>query len=114
MPQEKVLMKITHAKFGLGGYQEAQLGLHLSFLGNTTGVSKSYAYWDYESIECSERCKWSENDRTKSLADALRKLSRLLKDAKVSSVDKLVGVPVEITLDGTTFSDFRILTEVLL
>ena len=113
MPQEKILMKITHATFGLGGYQETQLGLHLSFSSSSSGVSTSYAYWDYESIECSERCKWSENDRTIALADVLRKLSKLLKDAKVSSVDRLVGVPVEVTLEGNTFSDFRILTEVL-
>jgi hypothetical protein len=113
MTQEKLLMKITHATFGLGGYQEAQLGLHLTFSGKSQGVSKSYAHWDYESIEHSDNCKWEENDRTESLADVLRKLSRLLKDAKVSSVDRLVGVPVEVTLEANTFSDFRILTEVL-
>jgi hypothetical protein len=113
MTQEKILMKISHAIFGLSGCQGAQLGLHLSFSTSGSGVATSYSYWDYENIEHSENCKWEENDRTEALADVLRKLSRLLKDAKVSSVDKLVGVPVEVTLEANTFSDFRILTEVL-
>lgn len=41
------------------------------------------------------------------------KVAAILKDAKVSSVSGLIGKPVEVTLEGNLFKDFRILTEVL-
>jgi hypothetical protein len=43
----------------------------------------------------------------------MRYISSLLKDAKVDSVDKLKGKPVEVTLDGNQLKSWRILTEVL-
>jgi hypothetical protein len=43
----------------------------------------------------------------------MRYLSKLLKDSNVNSVDKLKGVPVEVTFDGNMLKDWRILTEVL-
>jgi hypothetical protein len=36
-----------------------------------------------------------------------------LNDAKVNSVDRLKGVPVEATFDGNLLKEWRILTEVL-
>jgi hypothetical protein len=43
----------------------------------------------------------------------MRFVSKLLKEAKVNSVDKLKGIPVEVTFDGNILKDWRILTEVL-
>jgi hypothetical protein len=43
----------------------------------------------------------------------MRYLSKLLNEAKVSSVDKLKGIPVEVTFDGNMLKEWRILTEVL-
>jgi hypothetical protein len=113
MTQETALMKISKATFGLGGYQDAQLGLHLSFTTDNSGVSTSYAYWDYENIKHTEHTKWSEPDRDRALVEVLRNLSVYLKEAKVNDVSQLVGTPVEVILDNNTFRSFRILTEVL-
>jgi hypothetical protein len=43
----------------------------------------------------------------------MRYVSKLLKDAKVNSVDELKGKPVEVTFDGNMLKEWRILTEVL-
>jgi hypothetical protein len=43
----------------------------------------------------------------------MRYVSKLLKEAKVDSVDKLKGKPVEVTFEGNTLKSWRILTEVL-
>jgi hypothetical protein len=43
----------------------------------------------------------------------MRYLSKLLKEAKVSSVYKLKGIPVEVTFDGNMLKEWRILKEVL-
>jgi hypothetical protein len=43
----------------------------------------------------------------------MRFLSKLLKDAKVRSVDKLKGIPVEAIFDGNVLKEWRVLTEVL-
>jgi hypothetical protein len=43
----------------------------------------------------------------------VERIDKILTDAKVDSVDKLKGKPVEVTFDGTTLKDWRILKEVL-
>jgi len=43
----------------------------------------------------------------------MRYLSKLLNDAKVDSVDKLKGIPVEVTLEDNTLKEWRVLIEVL-
>jgi len=110
---EKRLGKITSVSFGLGGYQGAMLGLHISLGNDGWGVSDSMAQWDAEQISCSEHTKWSESDRDVWYAEIMRYVSKLLKEAKVDSVDKLKGKPVEVTFDGNMLKEWRILTEVL-
>lgn len=110
---EKKLGKIESVKFGIGGYQDAMIGLHVT-LGNTGwGVGDSRCAWDAQMIECSKYCKWTEADRDKNYSDIMRYLSKLLNDAKVDSVDKLKGIPVEVTFDGNLLKEWRVLTEVL-
>lgn len=110
---EKRLGKIESVSFGLGGYQGAMLGLHVTLGDGSWGVGDSKCNWDAEQISCSEYSKWSEEDRDAWYAEIMRYVSKLLKDAKVDSVDKLKGKPVEVTLDGNLLKEWRILTEVL-
>jgi len=110
---EKRLGKIESVSFGLGGYQGAMLGIHFSLGADGWGVNDSKANWDAETISCSEHAKWTESDRDGWYAEIMRYVSKLLKDAKVDSVDKLKGKPVEVTFDGNILKEWRILTEVL-
>jgi hypothetical protein len=110
---EKKLGKIESVRFGLGGYQEANLGLSVTLGNGSWGVGDFKGGWDAESIKWSENCKWTEEDRSKDYANTMRYLSKLLNEAKVSSVDKLKGIPVEVTFDGVMLKEWRILTEVL-
>jgi hypothetical protein len=64
-------------------------------------------------IKWDKNCKWTEADRDKQYAEIMRYLSKLLKEAKVDSVDKLKGVPIEATFDGNMLKEWRILTEVI-
>lgn len=110
---EKRLGKIEKVYFGIGGYQDAMIGLHLTFTFNGSGVSDSRCAWDSELIECTKHSKWTESDRDKQYSEIVRFISKLFKDAKVQSIDKLKGIPVEISFEGNVLKDWRILTEVL-
>jgi hypothetical protein len=114
---KKELGKISSVYFGLGGYQDCQLGIHFGFEGEFFGVGNSKCFWDFESIEHTETSKWSEDDRSQAAVDVMRYISKLLKDAKVSKVEQLKGKPVELIFDGACGSpallSWRILTEVL-
>ena len=109
----KELGKITNVIFGHGGYQDAMLGMHFVFEGNFGGVTCTESTWDAEMIECTESSKWTEEERSGHYSDIMRKLSKLLSEAKVHSVDKLKGVPVELTFENRILKDWRILTEVI-
>ena len=112
----KQLGKISTVKFGHVGYQDAMLGIELSFEfpggGIGTGGSPGLT-WDPELMERSKHAKWTEEDRDKSFAEHMRYVSKLLKEAKVNDVYKLKGIPVETEIEQNQFKDFRILTEVL-
>lgn len=110
---KKRLGKITSVKFGHGGYQDACLGISFSLGGDGWGVGTDKTAWDANRIECSDHCKWTEEDRSKQYDEIMRYISDLLRDAKVDSVDKLKGVPVETVFEGMTLKSWRILTEVV-
>ena len=110
---EKKLGKIESVRFGHGGYQDACLGLSVTLSGGGWGVNDFKGTWDAEMIKVSEYTKWDEKDRAKGYDETMRFLSKLLKEAKVSSVDKLKGVPVECSFEGTLLKEWRILTEVI-
>ena len=110
---EKYLGKIDSVSFGHGGYQGCMIGLHLSFKFGCSGIGTNYSAWDAELIECTDNSKWTEEDRNKQYSDIVRKISKLLSDAKVDDIAKLNGIPVEVTVENGVFKDFRILTEVL-
>ena len=110
---EKKIGKIVNVYFGIGGYQDSQIGLHLSLGNNEWGVSDSICSWDAELIKHTQYSKWTEEDRSKEYSDIMRYLSKLLKDAKVDKVEKLKNIPIEVTFDGNILKEWRILTEVL-
>jgi hypothetical protein len=110
---EKKLGKIKSVKFGIGGYQDCQLGIHFTLGGDAWGVNDGKSVWDPERIKCTEYSKWTEEDRTKQINDMVRYVSSLLKDAKVESVNDLQGIPIECSFDGSMLKEWRILTEVL-
>lgn len=113
MSIEKKLAKITRAELGIGGYQDCQLGLFLTFEGKGWGIGTNEAYWDCNLIKVTDRTEWTEAARSQKYDSIMRKVSDILKAAKVDSVSKLAGIPVEITLDGNVLKDWRVLEEVL-
>lgn len=110
---ETKLGRLENVKFGLGGYQDACLGLHVTIAGKGWGVGSSKDTWDCNLIKWSERCNWTEETRSKQYGEIMRYMSGLLKDAKVTSIDQLNGKPVEATFEGNTLICWRILTEVI-
>lgn len=110
---EKRLGKLKDVKFGHGGYQDACIGLSVTISGDGWGVGDSRTSWDANMIEHNDRCKWTEADRDKEYSEIMHYVSDLLAAAKVGSVDKLNGLPVEATFEGNTLKEWRILTEVL-
>lgn len=111
---EKYLGKITHISFGLGGYQDVQFGLSVTLEGQGVGTNVFIGAWDYNWVkEPGEHAKWTEEERTKIMIELLRKVSDLLKAAKVKSVDQLKGKPIAMTFEDMTLKDWRILEEVL-
>jgi len=113
--EEKLLMTISNAVFGLGGYQWCELGLFLTFSNGSFGQKADHSFWDYTSIQKKEGRRWSEADRDLAMAKIMQELSTYLYAAKVQFVHELVGVPVEVTLIDDRMSSFRIVeSEVIL
>jgi hypothetical protein len=110
---ETKLGKIEKVSFGLGGYQGCMLGISFTLGNGSWGVGDFKGNWDAEQIKWTEHTKWTEEDRSKSYDETMRYVSKLLKEAKVDSVDKLKDKPIEATFDGNVLKEWRILTEVL-
>ena len=110
---EKHLGKITKAEFGIGGYNEGELGLHLTFSFGACGTSISKSYWDCNRVEHSEYCKWSEEHRSRGYDEIMRFLSDTLTKAKCKYVSELLNKPIEMEFDGNLLKSWRILEEVL-
>lgn len=107
------LGKIESVKFGHCGYQDACIGLSVTLSGKSWGVQDSKSGWDKNIIPHTDHCKWSEDDRSKAYSDVVAFISDLFSQAKVSSIDKLQGIPVEVLFEGNTLKSWRILTEVI-
>lgn len=104
------LGKIQHCAFGYGGYQDACIGISFTLGGEMWGVCDFWGAW---AIDRSDYCKWTEESRLLDLGKTVMRITALLKDAKVASVEKLKGIPVEVTFDGMTLQSWRVLKEVL-
>lgn len=107
---EKVLGKITSAKFGMVEDYPFLFGLQLYFkLADGTSIGTGSKY----TVNISKNCRWEESDRQEAITKKIDELYKILNDAKVDYVSQLVNTPVEVEIKGNTFKDFRILTEVL-
>jgi hypothetical protein len=111
--KRKELGRITRAEFGLGGYQDVQLGLSVTIESSkgSWGVGDFKGGWSL--LLDSSDAQWDEADRDKSYSDTMRFVDKLLTESKKSSVDKLKGTPVEVVFDGNVLVSWRVLTEVL-
>ena len=110
---EKRLGKLESVKFGIGGYQDAMIGLHVTIDMEGSGVADTKGAWDCNKITWSEQSKWTEEDRSKQYDKIMRYVSDLLHTARVNTVDQLKGALVEATFEGMTLKEWRILNEVL-
>jgi len=106
----KELGKIENVYYGLGGYQDAMLGISFQLSFGSCGTGDFWGYWD---LERTEHCKWTEEDRLKFHGENTMRIGQLLKDAKVYKVEDLVGIPIEVTSEGMNMKSWRVLTEVL-
>lgn len=107
---QKVLGKITRAKFGMNRDYPFLMGLELEFGADGWGIGDGGKMM----INVGPTAKWESSlARERAIARMIDSIRDLLIDAKVDDVTKLVGRPVEVTMEGNVFKDFRILKEVL-
>jgi hypothetical protein len=106
----KEIGKIKRAEFGIGGYQDAMIGISFDFTGPGWGVGDFWGAW---SGECSPFSQWTEEDRIKKLGGLVMRLARILIEANVRTVRQLEGKPVEVTFEDNTLKSWRILTEAI-
>lgn len=110
--QGKFLGKIESIKFGL---DSSRIGLFYTLtFDKCCETQSSNSVWDPEQIKVTSYTKWTEDDRDVQLAQLMRYISKLLSEAKVNDINKLVGKPIEVTIDEfNSLKSWRILTEVL-
>lgn len=97
---EKRLGKIDSVSFGFNDYT---FGLGLSFSGDCWGT---FTFIDYNP-HCADK------EVEPYALKMLKNIQKLLKDAKVDSIDKLKNKPVEVIFEDGFLKEYRILTEVL-
>jgi len=109
---DKRIGKIQAVSFGMGGYQDAMIGVSFT-LGSDKecwGIGDFKGTWSHDP---DKHCKWGKNDQDKIFAETVRFVAGLLKDADVQSLDKLNGKPVECVFEQNMLKSWRILTEVI-
>jgi CRISPR/Cas system CMR-associated protein Cmr1 (group 7 of RAMP superfamily) len=71
-------------------------------------------FWGTWATKRSSGAQWTEEDRIRQLGEMVMRLNTLMQDAKVHSLDALVGKPIEVTFkDFNTLHEWRILTEAI-
>lgn len=104
------LGKIQNVSFGRGGYQDAMMGISFTLEGDGWGVGDFWGYW---SCDVPPNANWTDKDRLTYLGAMVIRINRVLTEAKVDSIDRLKGVPIEVSFDGNTLTNWRVLKEVL-
>ena len=107
-----VLGKIGILRVGMGGYQDAMFGVTIGLAMKGSGCVDFKGTWS-QSVKPSASADWTEETRSQHFATTMRWLDEQCRLAKVDDVMKLVGKPVEVTLDGLRLQSCRLLTEVL-
>ncbi len=109
----KYLGKIKEVYFGLGGYNEAMLGIHFTFSFGGQEVSDTKGGWDFYRIKHSKYANWTEEDRQNDYYNSMIFISKLLKQCNVTDIKDLKNKPVEVEILDNSLKSWRILTEVL-
>lgn len=110
---EKSLGKIESIRLGYGGYQDAMFGVSVTLAHGGWHCSDFIGTWAPSLMPCASYTQWTEADRDEQFAKVMRKIDQWMSEAKVDRLNQLVGVPVEVTVDGMQLSSWRILTEVI-
>jgi hypothetical protein len=114
---ETKIGKIKSMRFGLHcGRSDSLLGVHFEFDGPGWGVQSqsvlcTASEWDFDRETDKDEPKAVDVDKVRS--GEVLNLIRIMRDAKVRDVMKLVGTPVEVTFEHTWLKSWRVLTEVL-
>lgn len=110
----KQIGKIKHAAFGIGGYQDAQIGFSVT-LGSDVDCWGCGDFWGVWKGERSIHAKWTEESRITDAGLVTMRVAKLLAEAKKSNVADLVGVPIEASFyaEDQRLASWRILTEVI-
>lgn len=108
----KELGKIIAVYFGSGGYQDAQFGVWFKLGADGWGVGDGRGSWQGEP---SSSAKWTMADKSKAQGEIMLWIEDLMRQAKVSDIAELKGIPIEVTFDSPygKMLEWRILTEVL-
>ena len=100
---------ISSIYFGLGGYKDSMLGLHICFEFDGAGfICTSDCAWDYHTVQHTDTCKWTEQARMDKYARINCSISDLLAEAKVRSINSLRNEEVTLTMDGLTLHNWEL------
>ncbi len=105
----KEIGKIASARFGFEPEYTFLMGMFLSFSGPSWGIADGGKY----ALNTNATKLDIPGTREVAMFKMLYHVRETLEAAKVTSIDQLVGKPVEVTMEDNTFKSFRILTEVL-
>lgn len=106
---ENKLGKIQSIGIGYGGYDDAMIGISVSLGNDSWGVSDFKGTWASRASGAS----WTKAHQIKRWGETVEWLKNLLDEAKVTNINQLKNVPVEVVFEGNTLKSWRILTEVI-
>lgn len=107
------LGKLSDVKFGICGGNNLFIGLSVTITSGVWGVQSELSAVDPVKVVHADHSDWTEEERDDGCVTLVKHISRLLDDAKVSSIEELNGIPVEATFDGNVLKSWRVLTEVI-
>lgn len=111
----KHLGEISRIELGIGGIRDSMLGLFIWFTYDDVIVMSENSISDPTLVN-GEGISGTEGWRDKRLARIMREISKILNQAKVSTLQELKGKPVELEIDedeGYRLLSWRLLTEVI-
>lgn len=112
MSIEKRIGKIKSVSFGWGGYQDAQLGITFDLGSNkeSWGVGDFWGIWGNDP---DKYAKWTTEEQVKIFGKMVKRIGKILSESNMTSIDKLIGKPIEVSFDQNMLKSWRILTEAI-
>jgi hypothetical protein len=105
------LGRITSAEFGTT--VDNKIGITLHVAGEGWGIFIADVTYNYAALKDKETPTWETESRRIECETIIDTISFILRDAKKTTLDQLVGVPIEATTTGSTLNTWRVLQEVL-